>query len=109
MYIISLINSIDKLYNNEDKHIEESLKILFSMSDKQIYFYKQMLLQYNEKINKFKLNLLGKAFKNHIIDFSYNFNIRYAETKNEKVDFAIKLIVKFINDNGKEDLVDIGK
>ena len=108
-YLISIIDSIDKLYNTEDKYIEDSLLSIFSMSDKQIHMYKLMLQQNNEKIQRFKLNLLGKAMKSRILDFSYNFNIRYAEKNSDKVDFAIKILIKFINDQGNEDKMQSGK
>jgi len=107
MYLHSLIDSIVKLYNAEEKHIDETLRSQFSMSDKQVFFYKQLLSQNYEKISKFKTNLLGKVLKSRIIDFSYNFSIRYAESNNEKVDFAIKLLFKYVNDSGNEDKLDI--
>ncbi len=107
--MISVIDSVDKLHNTEDRFIEESLQSTFSMSDRQIHYYKQLLHQNNEKIQRFKLNILGKAMKSRILDFSYNFNIRYAEKNNEKVDFAIKILIKFINDEGNEDKLETGK
>ena len=58
MYLVSLIDSVDKLYNSEEKHIDDSLKTSLTMSDKQIYFYKQILHQNFEKINKFKFKCL---------------------------------------------------
>jgi hypothetical protein len=107
MQLLSLIDTVDKLHSCEEKFVEDTLTSVFSMADRQIQIFKQMLYHNNEKIQRFKMGLLGKVLKSRVQDFSYNFNIRYAEKSSDKVDFGIRILIKFINDQGKQDKIDM--
>lgn len=68
------------------------------MRSSEIEYFRKCRHANLEKIESYKLANFGKIAKNRVTDFSYSFYVKYADSSNEKVDFFIKLNMKYLND-----------
>lgn len=83
------------------------------MKQDEIEYFLKLKGLYSDKIENFKLANLNKLMKNKILDFQYNFYgmyihynkhiVKYVDSVSEKVDFYIRLNIKYLNDDQKED------
>ena len=62
---------------------------------------------FNERIETFKNAMIEKITSQRIINFSHSFKVKYIDSQNGKINFIINIKVKYLNDNGEEDDLDM--
>ena len=93
-----LIDFIDKYSNADGKFIENFL-LNIKMKKEMIDVFIQKMCGYNERIETFKNAIIEKITNNRIKDFSYSFYVKFIDSSSEKVNFIIKLNIKYSDDN----------
>ena len=51
--------------------------------------------------------MIEKITSQRIINFSHSFKVKYIDSQNGKINFIINIKVKYLNDNGEEDDLDM--
>ena len=101
-----LIDFIDKYSNADAKFIE---RYLFNLKLKKEYidlFIKKMF-EFNERIETFKNAMIEKITSQRVINFSHSFKVKFIDTQNGKINFVINIVMKYLNDNGEENDLDL--
>ena len=62
---------------------------------------------FNERIETFKNAMIEKITSQRIINFSHSFKVKYIDSQNGKINFIINIKVKYLNDNGEENDLDM--
>ena len=101
-----LIDFIDKYSNADAKFIE---RYLFNLKLKKEYidlFIKKMF-EFNERIETFKNAMIEKITSQRVINFSHSFKVKFIDSQNGKINFVINIVMKYLNDNGEENDLDL--
>jgi len=92
------IDFIEKYSTADIKFIENSLLNLKLKNDF-IDLFKNMLKFYSDNVENMKNAIIEKITNNRIKDFSYSFYVKFIDSSSEKVNFIIKLNIKYSDDN----------
>ena len=98
------IDFIEKFSSADSKFIENSLLNL-NLKNDFIDLFKNMLKFYSDNVENMKNAIIEKISNNRIKDFSYSFYVKFIDSSSEKVNFIIKLNIKYSDDN--EEIKDI--
>ena len=101
-----LIDFIDKYSNADAKFIEAYLTNL-KLRKEYIELFIKKMFGFNERIETFKNAMIEKITSQRIINFSHSFKVKYIDSQNGKINFIINIKVKYLNDNGEEDDLDM--
>jgi len=101
-----LIDFIDKYSNADAKFIEAYLTNLKLRKEYIALFIKKMF-GFNERIETFKNAMIEKITSQRIINFSHSFKVKYIDSQNGKINFIINIKVKYLNDNGEVNDLDM--
>jgi hypothetical protein len=101
-----LIDFIDKYSNADAKFIEAYLTNL-KLRKEYIELFIKKMFGFNERIETFKNAMIEKITSQRIINFSHSFKVKYIDTQNGKINFIINIKVKYLNDNGEENDLDM--
>ena len=101
-----LIDFIDKYSNADTKFIETYLSNI-KLRQEYIELFIKKMYGFNEKIETFKNAVIEKITSQRIINFSHSFKIKYIDSQNEKINFIINVKMKYLNDNGEENELDL--
>ena len=101
-----LIDFIDKYSNADAKFIEAYLTNL-KLRKEYIELFVKKMFGFNERIETFKNAMIEKITSQRIINFSHSFKVKYIDSQNGKINFIINIKVKYLNDNGEEDDLDM--
>ena len=101
-----LIDFIDKYSNADAKFIEAYLTNL-KLRKEYIELFIKKMFGFNERIETFKNAMIEKITSQRIINFSHSFKVKYIDSQNGKINFIINIKVKYLNDNGEENDLDM--
>ncbi len=101
-----LIDCIDKYSNADAKFIEAYLTNL-KLRKEYIELFIKKMFGFNERIETFKNAMIEKITSQRIINFSHSFKVKYIDSQNGKINFIINIKVKYLNDNGEENDLDM--
>ena len=101
-----LIDFIDKYSNADAKFIEAYLTNL-KLKKEYIELFIKKMFGFNERIETFKNAMIEKITSQRIINFSHSFKVKYIDSQNGKINFIINIKVKYLNDNGEENDLDM--
>ncbi len=101
-----LIDFIDKYSNADAKFIDTYLTNL-KLKKEYINIFIQKIYGFNERIETFKNAMIEKITSQRIINFSHSFKVKFIDSQNGKINFIINIKVKYLNDNGEENDLDM--
>ena len=101
-----LIDFIDKYSNADAKFIEAYLTNL-KLRKEYIELFIKKMFGFNERIETFKNAMIEKITSQRIINFSHSFKVKYIDSQNGKINFIINIKVKYLNDNGEVNDLDM--
>ena len=93
-----LIDLIDK-YSNADGKFIENLLLNIKLKKEMIDSFIEKMASYSERIELFKNSLLEKISNQRIINFSHSFKVKFIDSQNNKINFVINIIIKYLDDN----------
>ena len=96
-----LVDFIDKYPNADGKFIENFL-LNIKMKKEMIDFFLQKMSGYNERIETFKNAMFEKITNHRIINFRHSFKVKFIDSQNNKINFVINILIKYLDDNDEE-------
>ena len=96
-----LVDFIDKYPNADGKFIENFL-LNIKMKKEMIDFFLQKMSGYNERIETFKNAMFEKITNHRIINFRHSFKVKFIDSQNNKINFVINIMIKYLDDNSEE-------
>jgi hypothetical protein len=96
-----LIDFIDKYSNADGKFIENFL-LNIKLKKEMIDVFIQKICDYNERIELFKNAMFEKLTNHRIINFSHSFKVKFIDSQNNKINFVINILIKYLDDNDEE-------
>ena len=96
-----LIDFIDKYSSADGKFIENFL-LNIQLKKEMIDFFIQKMAGYSERIEVFKNAIFEKINNQRIINFSHSFKVKFIDSQNSKINFVIKILIKYLDDNSEE-------
>ena len=96
-----LIDFIDKYSNADGKFIENFL-LNIKLKKEMIDVFIQKTFDYNERIELFKNAMFEKLTNHRIINFSHSFKVKFIDSQNNKINFVINILIKYLDDNDEE-------
>ena len=93
-----LTDFINKYSNADAKFIAlylQNVKLRTEFIDD---FVKKMY-NFNERVESMKNAMIEKITSQRIIDFSHSFKVKYIDSQGSKINFAINIKIKYLNDN----------
>lgn len=109
----SLIEFIKKYYKESYEFLDEALResnhlLTIELPESVRDVFIKRIKENYLKIENFSFVSLGKLFKGNIKSFTYNFNVKYKENLNENVSFLINVTFEYLDDNSKEQKLNLG-
>ena len=101
-----LVDFIDKYSNADAKFIERYL-VNVKLKKEYIDVFIKKMYGFNERIETFKNAMIEKITSNRVINFSHSFKVKFIDSQNSKINFVINIVMKYLNDNGEENELDL--